>query len=175
MNFKETEQKIKDYYESLKVIEGLRYRLQIYEDRKKDLEDKINNSSIYLNDNFKAVSYGEVNAKNRGIKASPQEMAVDNAFAVLEKNLEDVKAEILLIQEQISSIEAKNSDMAFILKGLKPECKKILEGFYRENDKSCIKLSLELNMDRATVYRKKDKIIKDVKKWLEFYNKFHLL
>ena len=58
--------------------------------------------------------------------------------------------------------------MAFILKGWKQEYEKILEGFYKKNDKSCIKLSLELNMDRATIYRKRDKAVKYIKRQLEF-------
>lgn len=172
MNLKETEQKIKEYYESLKVIERLKQRLQIYENRRKGLEYKIENFDVYLEDNFKAVSYDSVTAKTYGIKSSPQERAVDKAFYVLERNLENVKAEILLIQEQINDIEAQNSDMAFILKGWKPEYEKILEDFYKKNDKSCIKLSLELNMDRATIYRKRDKAVKYVKRQLEFHNKF---
>lgn len=169
MNFKETEQKIKDYYESLKVVEGLKHRLEIYENRKKDLENKINNSVIYLNDDFKAVNYNKINTENGGIKISPQEKAVDKAFTVLERNLENVKAKILLIQEQINNIETENSVMALILKGLKPEYEKIIEALYKYNKKT-LQISIKYNMDKSTVSRKKDKVIKDVMKWINFYN-----
>ena len=166
--FKETEEKIKKYYDSLKAIGRLRHKLQIYTRRKEDIERKIENSAIKLEDNFTAVSYGGVSG-TAGTKTSPQEKAVDKAFMILERNLEEVKGEILLIEEEISGIEADNADMEYILNSMGLEYINILESLYKYN-KGTLKAAIDCSMDRVTVYRKKDKVINEVMRWLNFYN-----
>lgn len=103
------------------------------------------------------------------IKTSPQEKAVDKAFSLLEKNLEEVKGEILFIEEQISCIETENADMEYILKEIKQEYKNILESLYKYN-KGTLQTSMNYNMDKSTVSRRRDKVIREVMKWLNFYN-----
>ena len=166
--FKETEKKIKKYYDGLKTIGRLKHKLQIYTRRKEDIERKIENSAIKLDDNFTAVSYGGVSG-TAGTKKSPQEKAVDKAFMILERNLEEVKGEILLIEEEINSIEADNADMEYILNSMGLEYINILESLFKYK-KGAVWASVDYSMDRATVYRKKDKIIKEVMRWLNFYN-----
>ncbi len=166
--FKETEEKIKKYYDGLKTIGRLKHKLQIYTRRKEDIERKIENSAIKLEDNFTAVSYGGVSG-TAGTKTSPQEKAVDKAFMILERNLEEVKGEILLIEEEISGIEADNADMEYILNSMGLEYINILESLYKYN-KGTLKAAIDCSMDRVTVYRKKDKVINEVMRWLNFYN-----
>ena len=166
--FKETEEKIKKYYDSLKAIGRLRHKLDVYMRRKEDIERKIENSAIKLEDNFTAVSYGGVSG-TAGTKTSPQEKAVDKAFMILERNLEEVKGEILLIEEEINGIEADNADMEYILNSMGLEYINILESLYKYN-KGTLKAAIDCSMDRVTVYRKKDKVINEVMRWLNFYN-----
>ena len=165
--FKETEEKIKKYYDSLKAIGRLRHKLDVYIRRKEDIERKIENSAIKLEDNFTAVSYGGVSG-TAGTKTSPQEKAVDKAFMILERNLEEVKGEILLIEEEINSIEADNADMEYILKGMSSEYIEIMDYIYK-NKRGTLRASIDLHIGRATIYRKKDEVIKDVMKWLNYY------
>lgn len=169
MTFKETEEKIKKYYDSLRVVGRLRHKLEVCEKRKAELENKINNSIIRLEDNFTAVSYEGTGGSSGGVKTSPQEKAVDRAFMVLEKNLEEVNAEILLTGEQINDILTENSDIEYILKEMKPEYVNIMESLYKY-EKGALKASVDSNMDRATIYRKKDKVVKEVMRWLNFYS-----
>lgn len=166
--FKETEKKIKKYYDSLKAIGRLRHKLDVYIRRKEDIERKIENSVIKLEENFTAVSYGWVSGV-AGTKTSPQEKAVDKAFMILERNLEEVKGEILLIEEEINGIEADNADMEYILNSMGLEYINILESLYKYN-KGTLKAAIDCSMDRVTVYRKKDKVINEVMRWLNFYN-----
>ena len=166
--FKETEKKIKKYYDGLKTIGRLKHKLQIYTRRKEDIERKIENSAIKLEDNFTAVSYGGVSG-TAGTKTSPQEKAVDKAFMILERNLEEVKGEILLIEEEINSIEADNADMEYILNSMGLEYINILESLYKYN-KGTLITSMNYSMDKSTVSRKKDRVIKEVMRWLNFYN-----
>ena len=88
--YKETEEKIKKYYESLKVIGRLKHRLEVYRKRKADIERKI-------------------------------------------------------------------------------EYKNILESLYKYN-KGTLQTSMNYNMDKSTVSRRRDKVIREVMKWLNFYN-----
>ena len=166
--FKETEKKIKKYYDGLKTIGRLKHKLQIYTRRKEDIERKIENSAIKLEDNFTAVSYGWVSG-TAGTKTSPQEKAVDKAFMILERNLEEVKGEILLIEEEINGIEADNADMEYILNSMGLEYINILESLYKYN-KGTLITSMNYSMDKSTVSRKKDRVIKEVMRWLNFYN-----
>ena len=166
--FKETEKKIKKYYDGLKTIGRLKHKLQIYTRRKEDIERKIENSAIKLEDNFTAVSYGGVSG-TAGTKTSPQEKAVDKAFMILERNLEEVKGEILLIEEEINGIEADNADMEYILNSMGLEYINILESLYKYN-KGTLITSMNYSMDKSTVSRKKDRVIKEVMRWLNFYN-----
>ena len=167
-SFKETEEKIKKYYDSLKTIGRLKHKLEVYMRRKEDIERKIENSVIKLEDNFTAVSYGSTSGV-AGAKISPQEKAVDKAFMILERNLEEVKGEILLIEEEIGRIEADNADMEYILNNMSLEYINILESLYKYN-RGTLKAAIDCSMDRVTVYRKKDKVINEVMRWLNFYN-----
>ena len=167
-SFKETEEKIKKYYDSLKTIGRLKHKLEVYMRRKEDIERKIENSVIKLEDNFTAVSYGSVSGA-AGAKISPQEKAVDKAFMILERNLEEVNGEILLIEEEIGRIEADNADMEYILNNMSLEYINILESLYKYN-KGTLKAAIDCSMDRVTVYRKKDKVINEIMRWLNFYN-----
>ena len=167
-SFKETEEKIKKYYDSLKTIGRLKHKLEVYMRRKEDIEKKIENSVIKLEDNFTAVSYGSVSGA-AGAKISPQEKAVDKAFMILERNLEEVKGEILLIEEEIGRIEADNADMEYILNNMSLEYINILESLYKYN-RGTLKAAIDCSMDRVTVYRKKDKVINEAMRWLNFYN-----
>ena len=142
--FKETEKKIKKYYDGLKTIGRLKHKLQIYTRRKEDIERKIENSAIKLEDNFTAVSYGGVSG-TAGTKTSPQEKAVDKAFMILERNLEEVKGEILLIEEEINSIEADNADMDYILNSMGLEYINILESLYKYN-KGTLKAAIDCSI-----------------------------
>ena len=167
--FKETEDKIAEYYRRLKILGGLRHKLEVYRKRKDDIQNKIDNSIIELSDDFSAVKYDMAGGGSLGFKSSPQERAVDKAFLILEKNLEEVNFKILLIEEQINNIEAENSDMEYILNGIKLEYINILESLYKYNN-GTLKAAMECNMDRTTIYRKKDKVINEVMQFLNFYN-----
>ncbi|MBO5100593.1 MAG: hypothetical protein J6B63_04715 [Treponema sp.] len=169
MNLKETEHKIRQYYKSFKILKGLRQKLEVYKNRKADLENKINNSNIKLNDNFSAINYDNVGGGIGSVAISPQDRAIEKAFLILEKQLEDVNAEILLIEEQIFNIEMENNNIEFILKGMKSEYINILE-FLFKYEKTTLQTSMNCNMDKSTVSRKKDKVIREVMKWLNFYN-----
>ena len=166
--FKETEDKIAEYYRRLKILGGLRHKLEVYRKRKANIESKIENSIIKLENDFSAVNYRTVSCGEGGIKTSPQEKAVDKAFLILEKNLEEVNSEILLIEEQINNIEAENSDMEYTLKDIKPEYINILESLYKYNN-GTLRTSMNYNMDKSTVSRKKDKAVREVMMWLNFY------
>ena len=166
--FKETEDKIAEYYRRLKILGGLRHKLEVYRKRKDDIQNKIDNSIIELSDDFSAVKYDMAGGGSLGFKSSPQERAVDKAFLILEKNLEEVNFKILLIEEQINNIEAENSDMEYTLKDIKPEYINILESLYKYNN-GTLRTSMNYNMDKSTVSRKKDKAVREVMMWLNFY------
>lgn len=170
MNFKEVEEEIKQYYSRIRALEQLNNQLEVLNDRKDQLEYKIEHSNITLFNEFSeisGVSYDGVGGSGGSI-TSPQERAIDKAFVGLEKKLEEVKVEILLLEEKINDIQVENSKLNFIIKNLDYEYKAIIEGFYK-NKSNAVKLSLALNMDRATIYRKRDKVLADVTKWVKNY------
>ena len=164
------ENRVKDYYFRLEKIEELKRRLHLLNDRKIKLQRKIDNKvtvDFQVNDfSVNAVSYDGVGGKAFNISnMSHQDRAIEKPFKLLEMKLLKINDEIFVVEDEIENLRQKNSEMEYILNGFKEEYKKIVEGFYRDN-KSVIQMEFELCMDKATLYRKRNKALEDIQKWI---------
>lgn len=161
------EEKIKAYYFAQKKIAQLEYSLKCLYDRKKELQGRLNSTvTVSLDDDFRAVSYDGVGGKGANIyNMSPQDRAVEKPFKLLETRILKVNEEIFITEDEIAYLRQKNSEIEYVLNALGEEYKIIVEGFYRDN-KGIVQMEFELNMDKATIYRKKKKVLYDVWKWL---------
>ena len=151
MNFKETEEKIKNYFENLNEIE----RLNIKMERLIDLKEKLRQKSI---------TYDDVKVHTFSIY-SVQERALDKAFNDMEKQIKYIEYDIENIEIQISLLRKENSDIEFVIDKLNDESRTIIELIYKEN-KSNLKAGIIMNLDESTIRRKKRYIILDIAKFL---------
>lgn len=144
----------------------LENRIRAYKKEKIDLEQKIKNSAISLEDDFRAINYDGVGGAYN-TSTSPQDKAVEKAFLILEKKLTETNDEILFIQEKINELKRKNNDIEYILRCLDLEYIKILEYMYKSK-KGSLAASIDLAMDRVTIYRKRNKAFKEIGKYFDF-------
>lgn len=163
MNFKETEEKIKNYFENLNEIERLNIKMERLIDLKEKLRQKINNSDVSLENDVKSITYDDVKVHTFSIY-SVQERALDKAFNDIEKQIKYIEYDIENIEIQISLLRKENSDIEFVIDKLNDESKNIIKGIYKDN-KSYMRIGLELSMDKSTVYRKKEEILETITKW----------
>lgn len=164
MNFKETEEKIKNYFENLNEIERLNIKMERLIDLKEKLRQKINNSDVSLENDVKSITYDDVKVHTFSIY-SVQERALDKAFNDMEKQIKYIEYDIENIEIQISLLRKENSDIEFVINKLDDESRTIIELIYKEN-KSNLKAGIIMNLDESTIRRKKRYIILDIAKFL---------
>ena len=164
MNFKETEEKIKNYFENLNEIERLNIKMERLIDLKEKLRQKINNSDVSLENDVKSITYDDVKVHTFSIY-SVQERALDKAFNDIEKQIKYIEYDIENIEIQISLLRKENSDIEFVIDKLNDESRTIIELIYKEN-KSNLKAGIIMNLDESTIRRKKRYIILDIAKFL---------
>ena len=164
MNFKETEEKIKNYFENLNEIERLNLKMERLIDLKEKLRQKINNSDVSLENDVKSITYDDVKVHTFSIY-SVQERALDKAFNDMEKQIKYIEYDIENIEIQISLLRKENSDIEFVIDKLNDESRTIIELIYKEN-KSNLRTGIIMNLDESTIRRKKRYIILDIAKFL---------
>ena len=164
MNFKETEEKIKKYFKRLNEIERLKLKIERLTDLKEKIRQKINNNDISLENDIKAVAYDDVKVHNLSVY-SVQERALDKAFNDMKEQIKYVEYDIKNIEVQISFLRKENSDIEFVINKLNDESKNIIKSIYKDN-KSYMQIGLKMNMDKSTIYRKKEEILETITKWI---------
>lgn len=164
MNFKETEEKIKNYFENLNEIERLNIKMERLIDLKEKLRQKINNSDVSLENDVKSITYDDVKVHTFSIY-SVQERALDKAFNDMEKQIKYIEYDIENIEIQISLLRKENSDIEFVINKLDDESRTIIELIYKEN-KNNLRTGIIMNLDESTIRRKKRYIILDIAKFL---------
>lgn len=164
MNFKETEEKIKNYFENLDEIERLNLKMERLIDLKEKLRQKINNSDVSLENDVKSITYDDVKVHTFSIY-SVQERALDKAFNDMEKQIKYIEYYIENIEIQISLLRKENSDIEFVINKLDDESRTIIELIYKEN-KNNLRTGIIMNLDESTIRRKKRYIILDIAKFL---------
>ena len=164
MNFKETEEKIKNYFENLNEIERLNLKMERLIDLKEKLRQKINNSDVSLENDVKSITYDDVKVHTFSIY-SVQERALDKAFNDMEKQIKYIEYDIENIEIQISLLRKENSDIEFVINKLDDESRTIIELIYKEN-KNNLRTGIIMNLDESTIRRKKRYIILDIAKFL---------
>lgn len=164
MNFKETEEKIKNYFQNLNEIERLNLKMERLIDLKEKLRQKINNSDVSLENDVKSITYDDVKVHTFSIY-SVQERALDKAFNDMEKQIKYIEYDIENIEIQISLLRKENSDIEFVINKLDDESRTIIELIYKEN-KNNLRTGIIMNLDESTVRKKRRYIILDIAKFL---------
>lgn len=154
-----TKQDIKKYYQSLKDINMLKDKIIKLKEQKQKIIDSINNDDFILNSELQAVSYEITGVNNSVCRSSPQDRQIEKAYKELEKQYQKITLEILQTEMLVDELQDSNFEFEFFLTDLVDEDKKIIELFF-EKGKSALQIGLDLSMDRTTVAKRINKVIK---------------
>ena len=162
-----TEEKIKEYYRHLEVVERLEHRTKLLDKQKADIEADIKNSNITLQCALQGIDYEGVRVQTSNT-TSQQDKALERAFERLEKQLEDINCEILESRILKRKLEQKNNDITFIINKLNDSAKCFVIMRYKER-KSYRTISDILHSSTASVSRLRIEILEAVSKWMCAY------
>ncbi len=162
-----TEERIKQYFESLHEIGRLKYKLEVLDRRKEKIKNDIDNSNINFNaDYMGSIDYtkDKIQTSNYG---SYQENALEAGFKRLENELYKTKEEITYIENRILQIEYENSDIEYILHNLNEKHKAFVEAKYKSK-KNLATISRDLYVARSSIYEIQKEVLRTVETYLAY-------
>lgn len=164
MQKEHTEEKLRDFYRKKLEMERLLHNLQMLCRHKAEILQDINDSNITLEVAMPGVDYSKERVQSSNL-ASPQERAVDKAFAELEKKLNSLEAEILDKKNSVRELEREISDMEFLVGQLNDEARRFVDMRYR--DRKTIKVvGRALHLSDRALWRLRNDVLEDITKWL---------
>ncbi|HID0765405.1 TPA: sigma-70 family RNA polymerase sigma factor [Clostridium botulinum] len=167
--FRKTERMVYNYFKKEEVIKYKKDVIEVLKKRIEQLEERIKKTNVNIDHNLQAVPFGErVQTSSTGI--SYAERAIVQAIDRLIREQADKKQEILNLEEDISNIEKDSKAIEFNIRMLNEEDKEFIKLKYKQ-ELSVEQIADELNMSRATGYKKREKIIKDIIHWNEVIKK----
>ncbi|NEZ47948.1 hypothetical protein FDF74_12225 [Clostridium niameyense] len=163
--FRKTEGRLYRYFRDMQEIDKLEYRCMELEKTKESLRRDIRNTNVSIDAEIgMAIGYEErVQTSTSG--TSRAEQGVIKEIEKMQREWKQTRKQILKNHYRIREIQRQNTDMNFLFRNMATEYKLIAEMKYKE------KLGLEkigerLHIDKSTVKRKKDKIVKDASKFI---------
>jgi len=158
-----------NYFKKEEIIKYKKDVIEVLKDRIEQLEKRIKDANVNIDYDLQAVPCGErVQTSNTGV--SYAERAIVQAIDRLIREQADKKKEILNLEEDISNIEKESKAIEFNIRMLNEEDKEFIKLKYKKK-LGIEQISDKLNMSRATGYKKREKIIKDIIHWNEVIKK----
>jgi hypothetical protein len=158
--YAKTEGRLYRYFRNKEEIEKLENRCVELEKAKESLRRDIRNTNVSIDAELgMAIGYEErVQTSNTG--TSIAEKGIIKEIEKLQREWKNTRKQILKAHYKIRQINKQNADMNFFFRNMDTEYRIIAEMKYKE------KLGLEkigerLHIDKSTVKRKKDKIVRD--------------
>ena len=158
------EEMIKNYILDKRELERLNHSLTMLLRHREEVLSDIDTSNITLKIVTPSMSFASDRVQTSN-NASPQERAIDQAFAKLEQKLANLDNEILDIRFSIRDLECKMGDMDFFLSKLHDEARRFIELRY-EKRKSGKVIGAEMHLSKNSVWKLRDDILSDLSKWL---------
>lgn len=163
--YAKTEGRLYRYFRDIEEIDKLENRCMELEKTKESLRQDIRNTNVSIDAELgMAIEYEErVQTSNTGI--SRAEQGVIKEIEKLQREWKHIRKQILRNHFRIRELNIQNADMNYLFRNMATEYRLIAEMKYKE------KLGLEkigerLHIDKSTVKRKKDKIVKDASKFI---------
>ncbi|MZQ75250.1 MAG: hypothetical protein GT589_03725 [Peptoclostridium sp.] len=168
--FRKTESKLYTYFRNIKRKGVLEHKKGILEKKKENVLRDIKECNVIIDDCLKGIDYSKDKVTASSDCIGPAEKAIINGIGKLERELEKTMAEKLDIQSDIRQLEIAICEIEYILKKLDEKAREFVE--YKYGDEAGFELIGEkLSMSRATTYRKREDIVKDIAKYME-WNEF---
>ena len=132
-----------------------------------DIEQKMKETNIEIPDESKSMTYGDV-VQTSGVTSYAERAAI-KIIENMENEVAYKKEQIALLQKDIRDMEADNVMIESNLIFLSKDHRKILELKYGHNKKDW-QVGVELSIERSTITRIKQKLIKDIGEWDKLIN-----
>lgn len=149
---------VKQYYFRLREIEKLKSRLEILYRQQKEIIDNIKELILSPYNKVKELFEKDELKVCEDKPVTVYEKSVERVFERLETEADNIKAEIIDTKTDILQLEKDNSEIGFAIEKLDKDYKLIIETIYKYN-KKILEVSIDLNMDKSTVSRKRKKAL----------------
>ncbi|WP_243446793.1 hypothetical protein [Clostridium botulinum] len=161
--FKKIECRIYRYYDSIKKIDKLEYRCMVLENTKEQLRQDIINTNVKVSVCTNMGIGYEERVQTSPMGTSYVEGEIVRQVEKLELEWKSARKEILRIHAKIREISKQDSDMKYAIELLDTQHRLIAEMKYKDK-LSLEKIGFKLNMDKSTVSRSRERIVKYINK-----------
>ncbi len=153
------------YFRDMEEIDKLENRCMELEKAKESLRRDIMNTNVSIDAELNmGIGYEErVQTSSRG--TSIAEQGIIKEIEKLQREWKLTRKQILKLHYRIREINKQNADMNYLFRNMYPEYRIIAEMKYK-NKLGLEKIGERLHVDKSTVKRKKDKIVKDASKFI---------
>ena len=145
----------------------MKEKIKLLKKHIEDIERKMKDTDIEIPDEPKGITYGNV-VQTSG-NASYAERAAIKMIESMENEIAYKREQIASLQKNIRDMEADNVIIESNLRFLSKDHMKILELKYGHNKKDW-QVGVELSIERSTITRIKQKLIKDIGEWDRLIN-----
>ncbi|AWZ49805.1 hypothetical protein C3495_05800 [Clostridiaceae bacterium 14S0207] len=161
--FRKTEGRIYRYYENLKKIDMLEHRCMVLENTKEQLRNDIKNTNVSIETDMNMGIGYEERVQTSSTCTSYAEKEIARQVNKMIQEWKDIRKEILKIHSKIRELNKQDPDMKYAIGLLDTQYRLIADMKYKDQ-LSLEKIGLKLNMDKSTVSRTRERIVKDVSK-----------
>lgn len=166
---KDTEEKLKTYFEGEKILKRLNIRIESLKERINKINNDLREVNISIPEESRSITYEErVQTSSTGI--SYAESYIMNITSRMQKILEKSKLELIDLEERKFNIETDNKIIEANIKDLKKEYIDIISLIYGKG-KTEEFVAQKLNIDRSNVNRRKITILRNIEHWFYWFNK----
>ena len=161
--FRETERKLYDYFQAEKRISCLNLRIELLNKHIADIRSRIKETDISIPEEPRGTTY-EDTVQTSGSVISYAERAAIRIIDDMENEIVYKIEQLVGLEKQIRDIEADNAMIEYNLSFVSEDHKKILELKYGQEKKDW-QVGVEMNIERSTITRIKQKLIEDIAQW----------
>lgn len=163
MDFKETEEKLKNYYKKDKLLNSYVNKINLLNRQIKIIDEKIKNTDIIIPEESRSITYEErVQTSSDGCSYA-EKMVIKIIDDLIKEKAYKIK-EINDTETKIRKIEADNKIIDDNIKELEEELKKFIEFKYRD-EKNNREIALKLHKSEAGISRIKRIALNIVQSW----------
>lgn len=164
--FKQTEDKLYNYFNKEKKIATLNYRIEVLKKQIDKINQELRECDVNIEIESSSPAFEErVQSSSDGTSYAERELIRITDLKLKRKLSKEI--EIEEIKEEIENIELDNSILEYNLQFINEEWYKLLELKYKFK-KNEVQISLEMNISQSQVNKIKQKVIADIRRWEEW-------
>lgn len=167
--FKETEEKVKRYYQKENKIKSIKKTIKILDEQIKKIEKDLRECNFSIDpEESMTASFGERVQTSRG-GGSYAEREIMRVTEMKIRRVTEKKIEIEKQEELLDTIERDISEIEDVIAQLSPDHKEILEKKYGKKYNE-YKIAYEIHLSQSQVNKKIRQALKSINEWTRWNN-----